>query len=154
MSLRSLTLVTAGLLLSGFVAACGSGGGGGGDDGPRELFGTIYLEGPDAEGEMTEGQTVPNGGRYGVLSVGNDASGREVRGLLRFDLARIPLGARIVSATLRMERTAVQGDPYAALGTVLLDHVDGGFYPWSLGVFFPQVPNGVDLTVGEVVYTI
>ena len=125
------------------VSGCG-GGDGGGSEATRALSGTIYVELLD-DGEMAHGATVPTGGRFGLVSVGNDAADREVRGLIRFDLTRVPLGARIVSAVLRVQQTEVVGAPYPALGSVVLDQVDAGTSPWTSETYFPTDPGGVNL---------
>ncbi len=49
-----------------------------------------------------------------------------VRGFVSFDIASIPPGATIISATLKMYQEAVNGTPYADLGNIMVDHIDYG----------------------------
>ncbi len=46
-----------------------------------------------------------------------------VRGFVSYDLTPIPPGATILSATMTLYQEAVFGDPYASLGSQLVDHV-------------------------------
>lgn len=62
----------------------------------------------------------------GDLEAAPAAAGLGYRQFYSFDLAPVPAGSVVTSATLQLYQAAVGGTPYAALGNVIVDHVDYG----------------------------
>lgn len=60
--------------------------------------------------------------------VGDNALDEAFRGYLVYDLASVPPGAAIVSATLHARQTPPIGDPFPAFGVVDVDHVNDRSY--------------------------
>lgn len=92
------------------------------------LTSTPLLDGTVATGGIIVGLS-------GDIVVGDYAGG--LRGFGSFDLAGIPAGATITSATLTLVQHASSGAPYATLGLLLVDQVvygnvlEGGAYARS-----------------------
>ncbi len=125
-------------------------GGGGGQDGPQTL---TLLVTPSLTG------TVANGGFVTpeTLGVGDRAppSSPEItfRGFFTFDLASLPPGATVISATLTLHQIRVAGTPYDTLGAMLLDQVVFGtvLEAGAYGRSFPTSqgnPLSLDETLG------
>lgn len=55
---------------------------------------------------------------------GDTVPATNFRGFVRFDTSGLPPGAVIVTATLRLHQTTVDGDPYGKFGPLHVDHVD------------------------------
>lgn len=55
---------------------------------------------------------------------GDDAANVTYRGTLGFDLTKIPSGASVTQATLSVTQCQVGGDPFGALGALVVDHID------------------------------
>lgn len=53
-------------------------------------------------------------------------NGEGWRQFYSFSLSTVPAGARMTSATLRLYQAFVKGQPYTALGNVIVDHVNLG----------------------------
>jgi hypothetical protein len=72
-----------------------------------------------ASGSRT-GRTVNAGGA--TLAVGDDGGDRAVRSVLSFDTSRLPAGAWITSATVKLRRTAVVGrNPFGSHRNLVMD---------------------------------
>ena len=109
-------------------AACGGGGGGGGDGDAGRVF-TIVLESEAA----LDGYLLADGrggwdwepgwlaSLTGELYTADEYV--EARQFYTFDHPALPEGASIVRATLRLYQVAVEGDPFATLGDVVVDQV-------------------------------
>ena len=115
------------------LSACGSGGGGGG--GPSPLTLVLPSEGT-VDGTVRSDGTVNAGGIDCYLGdVDMEDPGPAMlppvhvgeRAFVSFDLASVPLGVTIVSATLTLGQFNTEGDPYGdGHGVVIADHVDYG----------------------------
>lgn len=103
------------------TALLGSGcGGGGGEDGPvtvtllttPALVGTLSSTGFLTPQSLGMGDRTPPGSAEFTF-----------RGFLTFDLAALPPGATVLSATLTLHQIYVSGMPYDTLGALLVDQV-------------------------------
>jgi len=113
---------------------CAGCGGGGGEDGPVTvtLLTTPTLVGTVSNGGFVTPQTLSAGDRAppGSPQI-------TFRGFLTFDLASLPPGATVLSATLTLHQTYVSNTPYLTLGPMLVDQVvfgtvlEGGAYDRS-----------------------
>jgi hypothetical protein len=93
----------------------GCGGSGGGSDDSETVFVVDPLE-----------HSVNSGGGVGVqqLLVADQADDSSVRALVTFDLPVFPPGTEILSATLHSSVSSSDEGLFAAMGPVVLDHVD------------------------------
>jgi hypothetical protein len=95
--------------------------------------GTLSLESVAAQdGWVRESsRTSSRGGRLdaagATITVGDDALGRQLRGVLSFDVPALPAGATLVGATLRVRQGRMAGKPYARLGALTVDLIGGAF---------------------------
>jgi len=134
--MRTICISNLGIGILGILAlaACGGGGGGGGgvEIPSATLVHTLPLmSDPDLDGYLQEdglggwrwrpGLMTP---RTGELYVGGE--NKDYRQFYTFDLSALPADATIVRATLRLFQTHVVGDPYDAIGDVVVDHVHYG----------------------------
>lgn len=133
------------------TALLGSGcGGGGGEDGPVTV---TLLTTPDLVGTVSNtGYVTPQ-----ALGVGDRTppGSQEItfRGFLTFDLAALPPGATVLSATLTIHQIYVFGTPYTTLGALLVDQVVFGtvLEAGAYGRSFPTsqgIPLSFDATLG------
>ena len=144
MRLRYPTVLLATALL------CAGCGGGGGPDGPVTV---TLLTTPDLVGTVTStGFVTPQ-----TLGVGDrtppGSAEFTFRGFFTFDLAALPPGATVLSATLTVHQIHVSGSPYTTLGALLVDQVVFGtvLEAGAYGRSFPTsqgVPLSFDATLG------
>ncbi len=126
--MRAKPAVTLILLLTLALPLAGCGGGGGSDSGPAYFPGLQATVVPLASWDgiaRGDGSSATTGG----LVVGDQASttvGTGSRGLLRFDLNRLPPTATITSVILRVYQAEVRGNPYNDLGAVHVRPADLG----------------------------
>lgn len=110
-----LPMLTALLSIPLVVTGCG---GGGGDSPPV----TVTIVSTDALDGI-----VGSAGDFSltgdVVQAGDSVTNLGYRGFVSFDLAGIPDGATVLSATLRLVQEKVSGDPYGSMGPVLVDQV-------------------------------
>lgn len=106
------------------LAACGAAGG-------MSTAGYMYASlpsEPTLDGRVGVGGHVDLDGDPFVAYTGDRggdiAPSYVSRQIYAFDVSRIPSGATIVSATLRLYQAHVEGNPYVNLGDVVVDHVD------------------------------
>lgn len=59
-----------------------------------------------------------------AITPGDDANGIAYRSTLGFDLTAIPSGASVTAATLSVSQCQVGGNPFVALGPLVVDHID------------------------------
>jgi hypothetical protein len=132
--MRSLRLGPAALLA---LAACGGGGAGG-----TSLFVHETTLAPYQEYGLPGPDELPV---FPGFLVGEELTFFSFyhRGFCRFDVTALPAGAQIESATLRVERTSVQGDP-GTLGVIRIDDVAGE----GQFLFGPTAYNGPALVTG------
>ena len=102
--------------------ACGGGGG----DGPSTTTVTLVAD-PAYDGRVSSGfiafsptSAIPWTGDMGASFHPTYFS----RQLYAFDLSPLPVGARIVRATLRIYQADTMGTPYVKNGDVVVDHVN------------------------------
>jgi hypothetical protein len=140
------------ILTAVVVTGCGGGDGGGTPLPPSPV--TVTLTATDAlTGHVFSGGSVA---RSDTLRAGdNEGPTRShgVRGFVSFDVAGIPPGATVLSATLTLFQGEVVQLPYASLGDLLVDHVvygtvlEAGAYARSpLAAGIAVLPN--DATLG------
>jgi hypothetical protein len=145
-----LTLLGLGLCVGFALTACGGGGGGN--------TATVMILGTDGLcGYVTQTGTVATPQStllVGELVLPPPTPEQGIRGFLSFDLSSIPSGAPVVSATLRVQQNQVSGDPYTALGPLLLDQVvygtvlDAGAYDRSFPTNQAFAMLATDTTLG------
>jgi len=72
-------------------------------------------------------QSPAQGSSTGGLAAGDTTGGLTLRSGMRFGITPfLPVGATVLSATLRICQTGVAGAPYPGLGTLVVDRVDFG----------------------------
>jgi len=124
------------------LAGCGGGGGG-----PASM--TLEVRAEEPTGPV-DNSTLGNWDNT-LLGVGEFGPDTQVmnnwRGILTFDISQIPPGATIQSAEIVAEQFSVNGNPYAALGSVVVDHIEMG--PVMLGTAYDGFtvggPAGLDI---------
>lgn len=129
----------------------GCGGGGGAAD-PV----TVVLTSTGAlEGHVFVGGTVTLSSNIGVGDYANGAGPQGgLRGFASFDISGIPAGATVTAATLTFVQRLVNSDPYATLGTVVIDQVvygtvlDAGAYDRSFPSNHAFATLSTDSTLG------
>lgn len=123
------------------AALCAGSCGGGGS--PKTPVTVTLVATPQLTGPVDSSGVVQNAVGSSDLRVGDSdgASGEpKVRGFVSFDLSGIPLGARILDATLTLTQESTFSMPYPNLGSVVVDQVvyggtlDAGAYSRSFPV--------------------
>lgn len=79
-----------------------------------------------SESSETGGLVDSTSGNRFALRIG-DVRDRQVKTILSFDTSAIPDDATIVSATLRLRRAGLRGDPFPTHGDILVDIRQGAF---------------------------
>ncbi|HYQ47845.1 MAG TPA: hypothetical protein VEP69_02155, partial [Thermodesulfovibrionales bacterium] len=78
--------------------------------------------------ESAQGSGVGGSVGYGRITVGDNAGNRQRKGILFFNTVKIPAGAEIISATLKVTLRHVVGtNPFTTLGTFCADVMKGTF---------------------------
>ena len=104
-----------------FLIAFGAATLGCSDTGP----GSVDLPEGFAGGSLLHGTTRGIGANTNVAVIpGDDAHNVTYRGTLGFDLTKIPSGASVTQATLTVTQCNVGGNPFGALGALVVDHID------------------------------
>jgi hypothetical protein len=149
------------LLLVSLVAGCSSGSSGSTAPGPTSTLTISSLDADDGTltGTLTRGVIANCCGFSGGIYVGQASASASfvtfvpgiARGFVRFNLALLPAGATIVSATVKTVQISAgsmaSADPYAVLGNVVLDHPDFGAVIDTLDfATAPLVPQTVTLS--------
>ncbi len=120
-AVRAASSVLVATLAAGMLPGCG-GGGGGSDPAPTlTLQIAATFDGYVKSDGFLDLNSGPN-----AIAVGDDGLNHGIRGFVRFPISGLPVGAHLVSATLRLTQSNFSGDPYAALGAgqpLKLDHV-------------------------------
>jgi hypothetical protein len=108
------------LSLAGLLTGCGGGG---------IFFGdpeTVTNEPATLDGYVTSAGAVVAASATNGIGVGDNNANEGRRGFVRFTLAGIPSDAEIVSAQIQLFQGGLDGNPYATLGTIRVDHMDLG----------------------------
>ncbi len=135
------------------LTACG---GRGGSDGPTFLpgLGAVIPATPSLDGSIESSGTVvvASGLRVGDIGAGGGASG--IRSVVSFDMSRVPPGAFIETASLRLYQVRVAGNPYTTLGEVAVEGTDLGAtldaadFQDTVAIPFPLGSISTDATIG------
>lgn len=75
---------------------------------------------------MNDGEAVAHAGGPAVGDIDFIQLGRAGRQFFSFEITNIPAGAELVSASLQLYQAGVSGDPFASLGSVVVDRIDLG----------------------------
>ena len=112
------------------LAACGGGGGNGGDPGTQNVDKTIILPvALDFTGSMRDTGEYGDTSIDGLVLFGDDVAygaDHEVRGFLSFELAGIPAGAVIKTATIHVDARVRSGNPFGNFGLPVVEWLSMG----------------------------
>lgn len=140
--LRGYALLSLALLVPLQAGGCGGGGGSGGKK-------TLVLPAVfDRTGSVTNAGIVYPAAGYNGHNVGDLDDNTVMRGFVAIQLAGVPAGAQVESASLRLVSNATwYGNPFGELGPLTLDHVDvgaglsvGDFAGGTLTVAYAVIP--------------
>jgi hypothetical protein len=149
------------LLAATLTTGCGGGGGGGPETVTTTIISTFTVDGTVLEGSVFANGLLNLGENLfvgdGPPTPGSPDIGMRV--FIDFDLASIPAGAEVLSATLSVTQGGGEGIPFASLGDLVVDQVvfglvlDAGAYdrsfPVNQGIAF-----SADIVLGSQIATV